>query len=1200
MGQTDKREADKTMIVKKRSKMNLRRVVFGCFFAVMGILAGLTGVISSNAQVNAVEGETVVDVTEPTTVTTPGSSGEDDTNAEVTEPTRVTPVETTAEETTEDADGDTIETVTVSEPEETEERNKNGKDGCRESLGAIGWLVCPATGKIAEAVDWLYDKIEDILVIDPISAEDETPVYEIWKYCRGVTNIVFIIFLLVVIYSQLTGLGVSNYGIKRALPKLIVAAVLVNLSFLICQLAVDASNIIGNSLRGLFTAVQESSLSSVDVSNATAAQMYGAIAGGGAIAVGAGAIAFEAGAVWMLIPTVLGAVVAVAVGLITIALRQAVVMLLIMISPLAMVAYMLPNTEQWFKKWKDLLMKMLVFYPMFSLLFGASSLAGFAIIASAKSGFGLLLGIAVQIFPLFFAWKMMQMSGTILGTVSSKLQGLASRPMGAVGTWAGSRQQATKAKHLASTNKYRPSLRLMQYMSDRKVAREAELKENEEFARNRGLAYRVGRSYDKNGVPTREAERDYERQAKNMEYTRAVTRHENNMNMGLGQLVAAQNVSASKKARLDKLDLANVTASDMLKVEKARGEKIEYDNAAGFQRRMNDAINVHMDDINGYETNKDTGKLERRKDYKFHFDGDVAKAKEARERYASVSDIMEGDVVGAQYAAAVAAQNYDTQKKIVETKMQKYFDLTPPTKDVEYRLGELTKAKGAADNMDLIIPGLRILNQRGDTDLVKEHVDNVLDKKIGGGMQLGTHASQSLASFLMFEVKDNDPFLRRFGKYINLETANAFNQNNRKVLDFSYDEYIKGYHDGEIDLTSENNPTGRMYARKAMKQLVGGTSLDNIERTALSNLDDSLKRAYGYDKNDKNKAWDVDGWLKKRSEIQEAFEPAFLSASLKWLSGSEQINSGVKFWTGYEQKQKKRKVGDEEVVVTDSDGNPVYEWKPVWEGKEFDGHRDKVAKFFRDKSYAYVKDQTTGQILGMRTDYREPMVEHLLEMYLDDSSEDETSDERRRKYAEEMAEIQTRYGDMDANEAKTKREKDVTDLKRNIAGKQLRKILDESGKLEQIYTTRRSGAANNAKDWLRKMLNLDNKEEIYKYLDSKDVALKKKKKNQAKNQQQDSDGGAGGSGSPYNDASFRVGVMSELNKIFEESGDQSNPDESFYKRSMDKVKREFGEDSEVAGRYADYKKNNPNAERGELWEALEEILGNFFADNMDE
>ena len=42
--------------------------------------------------------------------------------------------------------------------------------------------------------------------------------------------------------------NVDNYGIKRMLPKVIVTAILINLSFIICALAVDITNIIINGL----------------------------------------------------------------------------------------------------------------------------------------------------------------------------------------------------------------------------------------------------------------------------------------------------------------------------------------------------------------------------------------------------------------------------------------------------------------------------------------------------------------------------------------------------------------------------------------------------------------------------------------------------------------------------------------------------------------------------------------------------------------------------------------------------------------------------------------------------------------------------------------------------------------------------------------------------------------------------------------
>ncbi len=1161
-----KREASVAMIMKKRSKKDLLKAVFGCFFVIIGMVGMLAGVFLSNNEVYAVP---------------------------IEESVREDVVDENLEEVViqdNNEAGINSDDVDVELDEQNRQSDVSNRKNCKKSLGAVSWLVCPVIEKIADAVDWLYEKIEDILIINPISTDDTSPVYLIWQYCLGVTNVIFIIFLLVVIYSQLTGLGISNYGIKRALPKLIVAAVLINLSFFICSLGIELSNIIGNGLRGVFTIAEESAMATGATSEAkiTFAGTFGAFAAGTTLAVGAGWVALEFGVIWMLIPVILGAIASVVIGLITIALRQAVVILLIMISPLAIVANILPNTEQWFKKWKDLLVRMLVFYPVFSLLFGASSLAGFALIMSAKNGFGILLGLAVQVFPLFFSWKLMQMSGTVLGSINSWMRGVTAKPLAASRVWADSHRQATRAKTLAHGRT--PSAKLMQFMSNRKVAREEELSEHATIIKNRGLAYNVSRKY-KNGVPTREAEREYAAQAKNMEYERIIERHKNNMNKGLGQLEAvSSNASRAKKARLEKLDIANVEAADMLFVEKARGEKIEYDNAMGRHKRFEDAINAHSDAEHKYIRNEETGELVLNTKYKMH---DIDDRDAAEARYKAIDKIMEGEIVDVHYAAANAAQAYDTQKKIIETKYQTYFDLTPPTKDVMYRIKELSrhavrtgdgtfKVK-AVDNIDAIISGLRVVNQRGDTDLVKSVLDDLTSERYGG-VQLGTHASQALASFLMFEVKDNDPFLRRFGKYINLETARVYNNNERKAMDVTYDEYIKGYHvepDGEI-----------MYAKKGMRQLVEGTSLDNIERTALSNLDDSLKKAYGFDEEHPEHEWDVEGYLKKREEVQTSFEPAFLSASLKWLSGSEQINSGVKFWTGYDLKQKKERVvvdGREiERQAVDENGEPIYELTPVWKGREFQGHEDEVERYYRRKTGDYFKDQTTGQFLGMRTDYRDATREHMVGMYLgglldeDDMSVEERDKYRRRRaeYDHQRAEIQTRYGNLDPETANKKRNEDLKNLDMDIFGRQVRDILGKTGKLEQIHRLRRSGATGNTKDWVRKLVNLDDERalesEVRYYRDLRD-------RDRGGNDR-DIDGNP-----MRSDEHYWEGFRARLGGFVNDNGNLS--DDEFYEESVEFLEEEFGSLSDIVGRYRDWRRNNTNGDKNEMINKIRELLG---------
>lgn len=411
------------MVMKKPSKSRFVKAIFGCFLGILSIISPV--MIGNNAFAD-------------------------------------------------EEDGNASTTVQTTETEEAKVETRT----CDDTLGSIGWLVCPTTGKISEAVDWLYDKNKELLEINPLKAEEESPIYQIWKYCLGIANIAFVIFLLIAIYSQITGVGISNYGIKKALPKLIIAAIMVNLSFLVCSLAVDLSNIIGNGVRGIFTSVEESTVPLIlseegyatEETSIKMSEMYSSLSGGTALAIGGGVIAFEGGEIWMLIPAVLGALVAVVVGLITIALRQVVVVLLVMIAPLAIVSYILPNTEHLFKKWKDLLTKMLVFYPMYSLLFGASSLAGWAIIASASNGFMMILGVAVQIFPLFFSWSLMKMSGTFLGTINAKITGFFAVPLATNRAWAESRKAETSAYYLQYGKT--PYSHLRRYLSNRKELRE--------------------------------------------------------------------------------------------------------------------------------------------------------------------------------------------------------------------------------------------------------------------------------------------------------------------------------------------------------------------------------------------------------------------------------------------------------------------------------------------------------------------------------------------------------------------------------------------------------------------------------------------------------------------------------------------------------------------------------------------------------
>ena len=417
----------------------------------------------------------------------------------------------------------------------------------------------------------------------------------------------------------------------------------------------------------------------------------------------------------------------------------------------------------------------------------------------------------------------------------------------------------------------------------------------------------------------------------------------------------------------------------------------------------------------------------------------------------------------------------------------------------------------------------------------------------------------------MFEVKDADPWMRRFGKYINLETARVYNKNERQEMKVTYDEYVKGYH---------IEPDGsRMYAKKGMRELMEGTPLDGIERTALDNFDMSIREAYTT-----NGVLDFNGYLEKRKEIEKSFEPSFISASLKYLSGSEQLVAAVKAKTGFAPKQK-------------ADG--TYEMLPVWEtDKAFAGHEKEMKDYFEKKTLNYITDQTPTQILGLRSDYKDALIEHFASAYENDEMEGWTDEQKaeRREYERELAELQTKYGDLSTDEAKQKYAAESKKIKMKMAGAKFRRVLDNKGKLNQIYRTRRSGAANNAKDWVRELLDLDNEVAINVKLENDKLREKRefeeaKRKMKAEQASDDAvvDEDAGRVYSETDRATF----VSNVEDLWHDNRDD---DETFFNESYKYVKDTLGEDSFIATQYKKFHEDDPYADSHAMKEYLCDLL----------
>lgn len=290
-------------------------------------------------------------------------------------------------------------------------------------LSGVGWIICPFSNMLANLVDSIYDVLTSFFDVRPLTADPDNGIFLLWNIIRNIANVAFVIVFLIIVYSQVTNLGIAKYGVQKALPRLLIGAILVNISYWICAIAVDLSNISGNSLNSILTGIRES-IGPANVKINWSDLMFFLLSGGGGAVAFLGFTAATGGSLAAGFFIALGGLISVAFSLVVsvaiLAARQAIIVVFVALSPLAFVAYLLPSTEKLFSRWSKTFMSMLIMFPMFALLFGGAQLAGTAIIDSADGNLILaIIGLITQIIPLALTPLLMKLSGGILSTVAS-------------------------------------------------------------------------------------------------------------------------------------------------------------------------------------------------------------------------------------------------------------------------------------------------------------------------------------------------------------------------------------------------------------------------------------------------------------------------------------------------------------------------------------------------------------------------------------------------------------------------------------------------------------------------------------------------------------------------------------------------------------------------------------------------------------
>ena len=326
---------------------------------------------------------------------------------------------------------------------EEEERleNQKGGDECAAELNGFGSIICSGQNLFETITNILYGTIAKMLVDQTELTKSDT-VRKHWGNFLNVANIILIIAFLVVIYSTATSTGgLSNYDVKKLLPRIIIFAIAINLSFYICMALVDLSTIVGKGIFGLLMGGSTGAPPQlINSAQKTAGEINSFVAGVALVAIAA-VLVILVGA-----PIIL-ALLAIVFALVV---RGIALMILVIISPVAIALYLFNNQglSKGFTMWRDNYIKLLLVYPLFMLVWGGTRVVSGLVNQGDQDGINALFVLLVEticlITPALSIMPLFKASGDIMGkaTLMAATNGAANKFAG----WAGSKATGVRDK----------------------------------------------------------------------------------------------------------------------------------------------------------------------------------------------------------------------------------------------------------------------------------------------------------------------------------------------------------------------------------------------------------------------------------------------------------------------------------------------------------------------------------------------------------------------------------------------------------------------------------------------------------------------------------------------------------------------------------------------------------------------------------
>ena len=315
----------------------------------------------------------------------------------------------------------------------------------------LAWIICPTLGIIDGFLNWAEKLLYNYLDVDLGGPEAIGQLRQIWSVFARIATIILVIIGLVMVISTAMSFGwFDAYTVKKVLPRLVIAAIAIWVSFSVIVAYIEIMNVIGRGIGQImlapFGGAENLTLQSI-VANATQdtgagseTLLFTAMAAG--TIVGVASIGGVFGLVALALTVLFGFVVAI----VTLTLRQMLIIALLVMAPLGIAAWILPNTDKIWKLWSGTLNKLLLMFPMIvALIASGKILAEIFSVSPEENGLvGLIVPIIAYVLPFFLLPATFKAAGgafsRITGMVNNKSKGVFDKGK----NWANTKKDANK------------------------------------------------------------------------------------------------------------------------------------------------------------------------------------------------------------------------------------------------------------------------------------------------------------------------------------------------------------------------------------------------------------------------------------------------------------------------------------------------------------------------------------------------------------------------------------------------------------------------------------------------------------------------------------------------------------------------------------------------------------------------------------